>query len=228
MREWIWTAVVATAVAILAGPLVSAALADDDWEWWIETPVSVKLAPDLKADVTGLFRFKNDMEDFYYRSFLVGGYYTLTSWMEVGGHYWYKESRKSMQDEWVDADVAVARANFKYSPESWIVLRENNRLEFDFSLDRFLLRLKPVAEFPLGWAGLDPVKLFLDNEFFLAFDYADDRSTYSENRATAGAEVKVAGPASVIVAYRNVGKKASATGSWSFANVLVTSLKLAF
>ncbi len=204
------------------------AAADDDWEWWIETPVSVKLTPNLKADVTGLFRFKNDMEDFYYRSFLVGGYYTLTSWMEAGGHYWYKESRKSLPDAWADADVAVARVNFKYSPDSWVILKENNRLEFDFSLDRFLLRLKPVAEFPLQWAGLDPVRLFLDNEFFLAFDYADDRSTYSENRATAGAEVAVAGPASVIVAYRNVGKKSATTGSWSFANVLVTSLKLAF
>ncbi|MCX6348984.1 MAG: DUF2490 domain-containing protein [Candidatus Aureabacteria bacterium] len=228
MRKWIWSAALAAVAAVIYGPLVPAARAGDDWEWWIETPVSVKLNSNVKADIPGLCRFMNDMKDFYYRSFIVGGYYSLASWMEAGGHYWYKESRKSLQDEWVDANIAVARLNFKYSPASWLALKENNRLEFDFSIDRFTLRLKPIAEFPLGWAGLDPVKLFLDNEFFLTFDFPDDRSTFSENRATVGAEVQIAGPAAVILGYRNVGKKSAADGSWTFANVLLTSIKLAF
>ena len=225
MKKWLWLMAAVLSVGLLP---VERAAAKDDWEWWIETPVTVKITPEVKGEIIGLFRFKNDMEDFYYRSFIVGPYYSFTPWLEAGAQYWYKESRKSLQDDWVDASIAVARLNFKFSPDSWITLKENNRLEFDFSIDRFTLRLKPIAEFPLNWMSLSAVKLFIDNEFFLTFDYADDRDTFSENRATVGAEVKIMGPVSLIAGYRNRGVKSASDDSWSFTNILLTQLKLSF
>ncbi|MFH1038118.1 MAG: DUF2490 domain-containing protein [PVC group bacterium] len=206
----------------------AAGRAGDDWEWWLYTPVSCKVTKEVKLDVTGMFRWKNDMKDYYYRSVIASGYYSLLPWMDVGASYWYKESRKSKDTDWVYTNTYVGRINFKYSPAGWVTLKEANRIEYDNALYRWLLRVKPIAEFPLVWLGLKPVKLFVDNEFFFAFDYPDDRDTFSENRVTAGVDAEIAGPVGVSVAYRNVGKKSASTGNWDFANVLVTYAKLTF
>lgn len=217
-------------VLIAAGGLLPArrVSAEDDWEWWVYAPVSCRVTPAVKADVTGMFRWKNDMKDFYYRSCLVGGYCTLTSWLDLGGHYWFKETRKTNRDDWVETSTFLVRANFKYKAADWCVLKEANRLEYDTRIDRWQLRLKPAVEFPLVWLGLPGIKLFADNEFFFAFDYQDDRDTFSENRVSVGVDADVVGPFGITVAYRNVGKKSASTGDWDYADILVTYAKLAF
>ncbi len=226
MKKWV-IAVAVWCLACLIRP-VADGYSKDDWQWWVYTPVSYKITPEVKADVTGLFRWKNDMEDFYYRGCLVGGYYSLTPWLSLGGHYWFKETRSSTQTPWVETNTFLVRADFKYRPVEWCVLQEANRLEYDTRIDRWKLRVKPKAVFPLDWLGLKGIGLFIDNEFFFAFDYQDDRDFYSENRATIGINAKVIGPLALAAAYRNVGKKSAATGNWDFTNVLATYAKLAF
>ncbi len=220
----------AAMVLALAGLVIPGgkARAGDDWEWWLYTPVGAKITKEVKADVTGMFRWKNDMKDYYYRSVIASAYYSLLPWMEVGASYWYKESRKTKDDPWSYVNTYIARLNFKYSPTDWLTLKEANRLEYDNAIYRWKLRAKPVAEFPLSWLGLKQIKLFVDNEFFFAFDYPNDLDTFSENRASIGVDAAILGPVGASVAYRNVGKKSASTGNWDFANVLATYAKLSF
>lgn len=226
MRNFILVGVV-LAAASLCLP-VEKTEAGDDWQWWLYTPVSFKPTEEIKADVTGMFRWKNDMKDYFYRGVISGAYYSVTSWMDLGAHYWYKETRTSTDTPWVYTNVYVGRINFKYKPAHWIALKEYNRIEYNNHIYRWTFRIKPRVEFPLGWMGLKPVKLYLDNELYFNFDFQDNRDTYSENRFTVAVDVKIAGPVGATVAYRNVGKKSSATDSWNFTNVLVTYAKLAF
>lgn len=222
------------AISLAAGFLLFCALgagwspAGDDWELWLYTPVSYKVTKEVKVDLTGIFKWKNDMEDFYYRSYLLGGYYSVTPWLDLGVHSWYKETRKTIQDDWGASNTMVGRINFNYKLTDWCVLKEQNRLEFDFSKDRWKLRMKPVVEFPLTRLGLSWLKVFVDNEFFFAFDYPDDLDIYSENRVTTGLAAKVVDPFGISVAYRNVGKKSATTDQWDFTNVLALYAKLAF
>ncbi len=215
-------------IAALSLLPVSRAIAGDDWQWWMYVPVSYKPGNEVKVDVTGLFRWKNDMKDFYYRGFLAGGYYTVLPWFDVGAHYWFKEIRPTVQSPWYETNTFLVRANFKYKLAEWWWVMEANRLEYDIKIDRWKLRIKPKAVFPLAWLGLSPISIFLDNEFFFAFDYPYDIDVYSENRATIGINAKVVGPFGASVAYRNVGRKSPATGDWNFTNVLATYVKLAF
>ncbi len=204
------------------------AVAGDDWEWWLYTPASCRPAQEVKIDVTGMFRWKNDMKDYFYRSVISGGYYTPLPWLNLGAHYWYKESRSTTKSDWVYTNTLVGQVNLTYKLTRWLTLKESNRIEYDNLIYRWKLRVKPGVEFPLAALGLKPVKLYLDNEFFFAFDYEDDRDTYSENRLTAGVNVKIKEPLAVAVAYRNVGKKSASTDKWSYTNVLATYAKLAF
>ncbi len=216
--------------AILAAALavMPSARAGDDWEWWQYFPAGFKPARDIKLDIEGIFRWKNDMKDIFYRSMIAGGSYSLGPWVSVGAHFWYKEVRKDKGSPWVYTDAYVGNLDFQYRAADWLVLKENNRIEYDNEVYRWTLRAKPRLDFPLAWLGLKPVTIYLENEFFFKFDYDDGRDTYSENRTTAGANVNVLGPFGITVAYRNVGKKSAATDSWDFANVLVTSAKLSF
>jgi len=200
----------------------------DDWQLWLYTPASCRPVKDVKIDATGMFRWKNDMKDYFYRGVITGGYYSLLPWMDLGAHYWYKETRKTTKSDWVYTNTLVGRVNFKYKLTGWLTLKESNRIEYDNRIYRWKLRVKPGLEFPLAALGLKPVKLYLDNEFFFAFDYEDDRDTYSENRLTAGVNVKIKEPLAVALAYRNVAKKSASTDRWSCTNVLATYAKLAF
>lgn len=218
-----------TAVALLAAlTCLPAARAGDDWEWWLYTPVSYKMAGDVKLDVQGMFRWKNDMKDYYYRGVIAGGSYALCPWVSVGAHFWYKETRKDKHADWVYTDTYVGNLDFQYKAADWLVFKENNRIEYNNNIHKWTLRLKPRVDFPLAGLGLKPVTIYIDNEFFLNFDFEDGRDTFSESRFTAAADVKILGPVGITVAYRNVGKKSAATDSWDFTNVLVTSAKLSF
>ncbi|MDP8235713.1 MAG: DUF2490 domain-containing protein [Candidatus Erginobacter occultus] len=205
-----------------------AAEAKDDWEWWLYTPVSYKMAGDVKLDAQGMFRWKNDMKDYFYRGVIVGGSYSLCPWVSVGGHFWYKEVRKDKSSPWVYTDTYVGNLNFQYQAADWLVFKENNRIEYNNENYKWTLRVKPRVDFPLAWLGLKPLTLYVDNEFFFKFDLDDERDTFSENRFTVAADVKIAGPLGATVAYRSVAKQASSTGDWSNTNVLVTSAKLSF
>jgi len=225
MKKWLWL----PAAVLLIGMLFpGSSPAGDDWELWFYAPVSYKVSKEVKVDLTGIFKWKNDMKDYYYRSYLLGGYYTVAPWLDLGLHSWYKETRKTVDDDWAGSDTLVGRVNFSYKLTDWCVLKEQNRIEFNFSDDRFKLRMKPVVDFPLSRLGLKGIKLFVDNEFFFAFDYPDNLDTYSENRASIGLDAKVIDPFGVAVAYRNVGTKSASTDHWNFKNVLVTYAKLAF
>ena len=207
--------------------ILPAAKAGDDWEWWFTTPVSYKLDQDVKVDAEGLFRWKNDMKDIYYRSGIAGGSYSLCPWVSVGAHFWYKEVRKAKGSPWVYTDTYVGNLDFQHQAADWLVLKENNRIEYDNEIYKWTLRVKPRLDFPLVWLGLKPVTLFLEDELFFKFE-TPGQDTFSENRVTAGATAKVLGPFGVTVAYRNVGKKAAYDQEWSYTNVLVTSARLSF
>ncbi len=216
-------AALAAALAVLP-----AAEAKDDWEWWFTTPVSYQPVSGVRLNAEGMFRWKNDMKDYYYRGVITGGTYSVLPWVTVGGHFWYKEVRRDTNSPWVYTDTYVANLNFQYRAADWLVLRENNRLEYDNEIYRWTLRMRPRLDFPLARWGLKPVTLFLENEFFFKFDFADGRDTFSENRTTAGANIAVAGPFGVTAAYRSRALKPVSTGSWNNTNVLVTSARLSF
>ncbi len=221
---------------LLAGALVAAyclagsgpAAAKDDWEWWFTTPVSYRPTPEIRLNVEGLFRWKNDLKDIYYRSAITGGTYSLLPGIAVGGHFWYKEVRKDKDSPWVYTDTYVGNLDFQYQAADWLVLRENNRIEYDNTRYKWTLRVRPRLDFPLARLGLKPLIFYTENEFFFNFDFEDGRDTFSENRATIGANLQVLGPFGVTAAYRNVGKKSASTGSWDFTNVLFTSVRLSF
>jgi len=214
----------------LAAFLVSlpAAEAKDDWEWWLYTPVSYKMAGDVKLDAQGMFRWKNDMKDYYYRGVIAGGSYALCPYVSVGAHFWYKEVRKDKSSPWVYTDTYVGNLDFQYKAADWLVFKENNRIEYNNENYKWTLRVKPRVDFPLAWLGLKPLTLYVDNEFFFKFELDDERDTFSENRFTVAADVKIAGPLGATVAYRSVAKQSSSTGDWGNTNVLVTSAKLSF
>ena len=224
MRKCLITA--AVLVAVLAS--LTAARAGDDWEWWLYTPVSYKMVGDVKLDAQGMFRWKNDMKDYYYRGVIAGGSYALCPFVSVGAHFWYKEVRKDKESPWVYTDTYVGNLDFQYKAAGWLVLRENNRIEYDNEIYKWTLRVKPRVDFPLAGLGLKPVSLYVDNEFFFKFDLGDERDTFSENRFTVAADVKIAGPFGATVGYRSVAKQDSKTGDWGNTNVLVTSGKLSF
>lgn len=99
MRKIIIAGMVLAAVCLFLQ--TEKAQAGDDWQWWLYTPVSFKPVKEVKVDATGMFRWKNDMKDYYYRGVITGGYYSVTSWMDLGVSYWYKETRKSTDADWV-------------------------------------------------------------------------------------------------------------------------------
>jgi hypothetical protein len=226
MRKSIWVIALLSIASLWPGGKPAAA--KDDWEWWLYTPASFKPASNVKLDVQGMFRWKNDMKDYYYRGVIAGGSYSVLPWLSLGGHFWYKEVRKDKHADWVYTDTYVGNLDFQYKAADWLVLKENNRLEYDNNTYKWTLRVKPRLDFPLAWLGLKPVTLYVDNEFFFKFAYPDDRDTFSESRFTVAADVKIVGPFGATIAYRNVGKKSASTDSWDFTNVLATSAKLSF
>ena len=225
-RPMIWL-LIALTVAILVG-MVRPARAGDDWEWWLYTPLVHRMAGNVKLDAQGMFRWKNDMKDYYYRGVIAGGSYSLTSWVYLGAHFWYKETRKDERSNWKYYDIYVVNLDFNYQPGSGFSLKEYNRIEYDNALYKWTLRAKPRVEYSLSALGLKPVTFYLDNEFFFKFDLDDERDTFSENRFTAAAAVKIIESFRVTVAYRSVAKQDSATGDWGNTNVLVTSTQLSF
>ncbi len=225
-RQTTWLLAVLAAGGL--GSMVAPAQAGDDWEWWLYTPVSYRMAGEVRLDAQGMFRWKNDMKDYYYRGMIAGGSYAWRFWVSLGAHFWYKETRKSERSDWKCYDIYVGNLDFKCQAVTGVFLKEYNRIEYDNSSYKWTLRAKPRIEFSLSTLGLEPVTLYIDNEFFFKFDLDDERDIFSENRFTVAAAVKIREPFGITIAYRSVAKQSSDTGDWANANVLVTSAQLSF
>ncbi|HOO77592.1 MAG TPA: DUF2490 domain-containing protein [bacterium] len=213
------------AAAAAACLLPSRGSCADDWEWWVDLPVSASLAPGLEFNAVGSLKFRDDMSYLYNRGAIAGPLFSPWKWLGLGLDYWYRETRKSTQGPWTDQRSLVGRFDLRWKAADWLIAQDLNRLEYDTDLCRWRIRIKPRICLPFRAAGL-AFRALVDNEFFLFLDYPGGRTTYSENRFSVGLILSAFAGLDVQVGYRRV--DTDTDKGWRGSNVLYSCMKIAF
>jgi len=210
-------------LALLAAALSPSARGGDDWEWWVDLPVSAPLTRGLSLEAIGSLKFKDDMNYLYNRGITAGPYFRAAPWLCLGFDYWYREVRRTSSKPWDEHNTLATRVNLNWKASERLRLQLHNRLEYDADTYLWRLRLRPRLLIPLV-LGAVPITAVVDDEFFFYLDYPRNRDAFSENRFSVGLRADPTPFIRLQLAYKRVETRPG--DEWTGSNVLATCVKI--
>jgi len=203
---------------------VSFAFAGRDWEYWNQEQLTILATKRISFIFNSEWRFNKDMHDNYLFKQENGVSFKITDWFDFIPYYVYQRKKGTGANNWWDgSDIMYLDEVFKLTLDKLFNIKVNDRFryQYDFDKAKTILRnsLRLSRDFPL--TKKFTISPFISEEPF--YDGKLDRIT--EHRSSSGLSLAFGKNISLDIGYMLNSKKAK---KWTYANVLVSNLKIKF
>lgn len=186
-----------------------------DWQYWSKYSFKIACCEKIGFALEPEFRFKNNVEQYYYSKTYFGLFYSLNKLIKIEAYYAYKAKKDNTV--WRGTDLLYLDPTLKFNLRG-IDLNTRFRLEYDFDKKELVYRNRLRFEKKV-YKSIAP---FIQEEAFYSFL----SHKLEENRLSLGFSLKVLEKTSLSGEYMLNSKKANSL--WQKANVILTKLSFLF